>query len=564
MRPTRRLSFFRWLGIGLVADGLAYLLGAAWRGFVRASNAMLRAGGWSELDMQRGFAVTAVRIFGEALLDYGGAVYNAKHPAFGCVGDNSADDTAGLLLWKAAANARSVDPTNHKRSVGTKVYLPIGQYRCTAELAFFPGVLIEGAGDFASVIIFERNSTDKGVTFDVGTTGHTAWSGFGWGGGITDLTLTTKSYLVAGQTCGTLLKVKGVAGFHARNLALLECAARNLHIEDCLNSSFTKILASVSDGDCNVFLGGTSTTIAFRTVWATQCRNGPAWDLTGISVSLTDTCVAESCGTVTPSGAYGVKLNYGTCTISGMHFEDCADHDIYVGYTDYPASGRTTVTITNPTFLTGPTKVANKGGIYLNYCDHATLAGGSISAATYPLRINDTAGHCGEVWVSADFGGGSLVPVLDSDPLLPSVTPGYYRKKLDLYWANHSNRTQSKNKTGIAPAGTAVLVIPVSTSSAPFLRVYAEVYYVTSNGLRTGVKIDIFKEGDSNTDGGAVVTVLGTDSPSGNFAVAGTDFVTTFQAGTVTVTYTCTNISGNNFVEFQVEGLGIAGDLTIT
>lgn len=123
---------------------------------------------------------------------------------------------------------------------------------------------------------------------------------------------------------------------------------------------------------------------------------------------------------------------------------------------------------------------------------------------------------------------------------------------------------QSVAKSGITPAGTAVVDIPTRTNDSSFLRVYVDVFFTSSSDLRALLEITIGREGGSQMDGGAIVRVLSNNS-TGNFQVASGNFVVTFPSASVTrITYTSANPSSNNDATFFVEGLGINGTVTIT
>jgi hypothetical protein len=543
MRPTRRLSFYHHLGLDAVADAIAAVVGFLWRLFVVVANAALRAGGWSELDLARGFAVSVVREFGEALYDYGGSTYNLRHPQFACLGNGVADDTAGMLLAVAKANTHQLTVTTDKSAIGATITAPQGQYRCTSQLAPFPGVMIKGVGMHSSVIIFEMATTTDAVVFDVATAGFTAHGGFGYGGGLRDIKLCAKSYLVNGQTCGIMLRVRQCVFFQAENVAIIGSYGRNLKVDNCISSAFRHCWFSTSNGDCGVWVGGddadvsnSCTTTRFFDCYQTVCA-GVGWKLSGIAIEL-HSCIAES------NGSYGVEIRYGTVTLNAMYCEDNASHDIYVGSVAYPGGARTVVSLVNPILVLGVAK-PGLGGIYADRVDNLTVTGGAISVAPKPFQMT---ANCGEVVISSDFGLGGAVPELTY-----ATGSQNWRAKKNLTWVNHSNRTIFKDKSGVTQTGTAVLTLPTRTGFAPAMRVWFEVYYTLSNDLRAIGYIDVVHDGDSNTDGDKTVSIISNDT-SGNFRVQSSDFTVSFAAaGTIVITYTNSNLAAQtNYIDFQI------------
>lgn len=152
MRPERKRAFYAFLGIGYLADACAAVLGFVWRRYVQFWNAVLgdapgipirTVGGRFVWDPRAG-AISIVRPWGGYFLDYGGAAYHAKHPAFGAVGDNTNDDTTALQLWLNAVVTSSTTK---------KGFLNDGKYKVTNDLTITDlgsnrkyHVILEGAG----------------------------------------------------------------------------------------------------------------------------------------------------------------------------------------------------------------------------------------------------------------------------------------------------------------------------------------------------------------------------------------------------------------------------------
>lgn len=86
-----------------------------------------------------------------AFLDFGGGVFNVRHPDFGAVGDGRADDTRALQLAIDAAG----------REGGT-VWIPGGRYRFTGLLVVPANVQLMGAGNGA--VLFADNSTGNTIS----------------------------------------------------------------------------------------------------------------------------------------------------------------------------------------------------------------------------------------------------------------------------------------------------------------------------------------------------------------------------------------------------------------
>ncbi len=488
--------------------------------------------------------------------DKGCYVIDARHHDFsgGVRWDGVKDDGEALVDAVDFANSLLADPaTSNLRTTGIEVRVPAGPGLCGQPLLPFSGVVIGGSDRFSSLIKFSLPNTYHGIVFDAATTGHTALGGNGYGGGLRNLKLTTVSYLVDGQTCDTMVKFKGIVFPTLENVTLHSGGGRLLHIENCIDGDYRKVWASLNNGDCGIWISGSTTTQKFDNVYQSQCKSGPGWLMSGEALSFYS-CIAESNGITTASGAYGFQLKYGSAAWYSPYCEDNGDHDIYAGSEDYAGSARTTVSIYQPKFVTGATKLSGKGGIYVDYVDHLTISGGDVGSIPKPLTMT---ANTGQVVVDADFGASGKTPELASGDS--------WRSKRNLVWVNQQFVAQSATKAAVTAAGgTAILDIPTTQSLASFLLVYAEVVKADATSLRVLVEIRIGREGEGQTDGGAVVTLLGNDS-TGNFQVAGTDFVTTYPSASVTrVTYTSSNVSGDNIITFQATGLGLAGDLSIT
>lgn len=137
MRQKRRLEFSaRWL-LGWIADGIAAGLGFAWRCYVRLFDTLLIRSGWWPQSLHLGVG-SLVRTWGGVLLDYGGAIYNAKHPAFGAVGDGVTDDTTALTDLIATAGP---------------AFMPKGTYLISSKLLLTTGKKLSGAGNELTTIL---------------------------------------------------------------------------------------------------------------------------------------------------------------------------------------------------------------------------------------------------------------------------------------------------------------------------------------------------------------------------------------------------------------------------
>jgi hypothetical protein len=124
--------------------------------------------------------------------------------------------------------------------------------------------------------------------------------------------------------------------------------------------------------------------------------------------------------------------------------------------------------------------------------------------------------------------------------------------------SNFSVFTQ-RTKTSIAPAGTAVLDIQAGTSIAIVAQVVIDVYLAENAGLQGHFKYDYLTITPNGTVGGTATITTMYDGSTGNFVVAGGDFVVTRpSAGLIRITYTNGNGSGNNNIGFLVSGYGIA------
>lgn len=467
----------------------------------------------------------------------------------GAKGDNSVDDLLAFRDAIAAAQQLRVGAPGGSpfETAHVTIYVPLGVFKLSNQLVIPAWVRFVGASRQATVLSFQMADITKDC---ISVTGDAV--SFGYNGSIEEMSIHSTTNRTA---CRDIINLDYAILYRLDRLTLVGAGRYGLSVSRTINFSAYNVWAT-GNKSAGLWLGAAtsiSTTSQFYGCNFNSTTEGPGAEVTGLGIDFYG-CTFESNGLTTPSAGYGLLQHYGTAGLHGCYFEDNGSHDVYGGYDDYPAAGRTTVYIASPTFITGAHKGAAVGGIYLDYVDNADIRGGSISGIPKPLKMT---ANCGEVNISSDFGPGGLVPELTSG--------AHWRTKTDLTWVNHSNRTQFKDKSAIAQNGTAVLTIPVRATFGAAFRVWFEVYYTPSNDLRAGGYIDIFHDGDGQSDGGASVTILGNDT-AGNFRVQSSDFVVTYPSGSsVVVTYTNSNTAAQtNYVDFQIpQSESVVGDCTI-
>jgi hypothetical protein len=480
--------------------------------------------------------------------------YNAK-------GDGATDDTAAVQAAIRAANAVAGGNTGvGKGQRACIVYFPPGTYLLSGQLNPYPGVTLAGAGIFASVLMFGMSDAIDAIVFDRNAVGYPLadFGGYGYGGALRDLKVTSRDYNSAAGACNRMVKLVGLVEFDMENVYLYQSRGRLLHIEDCISMTLDHVSAHQSKGDYGVWIGtgggSITTTVRAFNLYVDQCENGPNVSVGGLSCDFYG-LISESAGAPTfPAGAYGIEIRSGRVGLYSPYFEDNADNDVHVG-SDVVA-GVTAVVVSNIMALNAVgTKRAGTGGIYLDNVASSEIIGGDLSPVQKPLRMTP---NCGRVMAS--FYAPGKVPELTSG--------AHWRTKLDFNYMTGANRNlqtvQRLEKNGIAPAGTAVLTIPVDPSGKPsYVQVYARVQFDAGANLQATARIDASHESDGFADGGGVVQIIHNNT-AGNFVVAAGNFVVTFGANSIIITYTCANLAGQtNTIAFDVIGVGVMGDISL-
>jgi hypothetical protein len=480
------------------------------------------------------------------------SVFNVKD--YGATGDGLTNDTVAVRKAIAAANASVGREGGFKSQVGAILYIPRGTYRLTEQLTPYPGVSMVGEGLWNTVLLFALPSTKHAIVWDGAMAGYPAYQGHGWGGTMRDIKVTTVDFSDVNASCDTMVRIIGMIDFSLCRVMLAQSRGRLLHLENVISVTLDHVSLQQCKGDAGLWIGSAgsiSTTVRGFGVYVSQCERGPNVDVGGLSIDFFG-LISESAGAKgTQAGSYGVRIRSGRCALYSPYFEDNADHDVYVG-SDVVA-GVTSVIIDNPTIMSGPNKVALKGGVYLDKVSYASIRGGDYSAVSRPLQMTV---NCAQV-------DASYYPRVGKPPLLTSGA--HWRTKADLNYTTGPDRSelpQTLTKDVIAPGRTATLTIPLLPASSAFLSVYARVQFLASGDRQALVKIDAAHHSDGFVDGGAIVTVLRANN-GGNFLVSPGDFVTTFTPTSVRITYTSSNPATNNAIQFWADGVGIGGDISI-
>lgn len=401
-------------------------------------------------------------------------VFNVRD--FGAVGNGTVDDGAALQAAIAAANATVLLEGSPavRDAIGAVVYFPPGKYKTTLGLNPFPGVSIVGSGLWSTSIQFSRGLTADGIVWDRSATGYATYQGFGWGGALRDIKITTDNYKIAGASVGRMVSVKGVVSFSIDRVLLTRAAGRLLHIENVIALSMYQVTLLTNDGDCGYFIGtnggSVSTTVRAYQVYQSGCSGGPGADVWGLSIDFFG-CTWES------NAVYGLRARNGTISLYSPYFEDNADADAWMGS---DAVGVTAVTIVNPTLLVSASKIAGKGGIKLDRCSQANILGGDLSASAQPVEMT---ANCGQVVCTAYLGAQS-----------PTLAAGAPWNTIPSSAAVQSDNFKSTSGSTSCPSGVATQLFNATTTTSGISQLH--VYNNTGSGL--SALADVYADSNGN------------------------------------------------------------------
>lgn len=168
MRPKRSRLFLLWLVIGLLADGVAAVLGFVYRAYmalVHASDGLLLHSGWWPQSLHLG-TVSIIRDWGGRMLDYGGAHYSLEHPAFGGIGNNTFNNAAAL---QSLFDKLETD--------GGCGFIPAKPFKIKGPVTANGKFDMKGAGPKSAIIVDMRDEDDlpdttvDAVTLNTGSVG---------------------------------------------------------------------------------------------------------------------------------------------------------------------------------------------------------------------------------------------------------------------------------------------------------------------------------------------------------------------------------------------------------
>jgi hypothetical protein len=479
------------------------------------------------------------------------AVFNVKD--FGAAGNGATDDSRAVQQAISAANAVAGERLAIRSSAAATVYFPPGSYLLSETLTPFPGVTLVGAGIWSTALVFGMPASHDGIVFTRTVPGYDRYQGFGWGGGIRDLKVTSADWNDPQRSCRNMVHVIGLVDFAMDRVMLTEGRGRLLNLDSVVSVTLSHISLQRNHGDCAAWIGSAgsvATTVRAFHVYQSQCRGGPGFDVGGLSLDFYG-LIAESNGIGgRKEGSHGIRVRFGKVGLYSPYFEDNEDHDMCIGTEQHATL--TSVIITNPTIQVSGTKLPAAGGVYLDHVAHATLQGGDLSACGRPVQLTP---NCGHADLSYHAPG--------KPPLLTNGAHWRTNPGIVLRGSNtNALPVQTLTKGGIGRGETVTFSIPAISGEPAFLRVHVEVTFEPSANLRATARIDISKDGDGIADGAGTVTMIANRS-AGNFVVRGDNFAVSFTRETVLVRYACTNEGGANQVRFFVEGVGIGGDVSL-
>jgi hypothetical protein len=479
------------------------------------------------------------------------AVFNVRD--FGATGNGEADDTRAVLQAIDAANSVAGERLAIRSSAAATVYFPPGSYLLKDTLAPFPGVTLVGSGIWASALVFAMPATRDGIVFSRTVPGFDRYQGFGWGGGIRDLKVTSADWNDLHRSCNHMVNVVGLADFAMDRVMLAEGRGRLLNLQSVVSITLNHVSLQRNHGDCGMWIGSdgsAATTVRAFHVYQSQCRNGPGFNVGGLSLDFYG-LIAESNGIEGKTeGSYGVQVRFGKVGLYSPYFEDNTDHDMCIGSEAHETV--TSVVITNPTVLVSGSKIPTAGGVYLDHVAHATILGGDLSACGRPVQLTV---NCAQADLSYHAPG--------KPPLVTNGTHWRANPSISLRGSSGTSHSmQSLTKNGVEPGQIVTFFVPTVTGDPGFLRVYVEVTFEASANLRATARIDVSKDGDGIADGAGIVAMI-LNRSAGNFVVRGEDFTVAFTRDSILVRYTCRNGGATSQVRFFVEGFGIGGDVSL-
>lgn len=291
---------------------------------------------------------------GPAAPDPARMVFNVRD--YGAKGDGTTDDTVAFQCAIAAAGRQVTGNASQTADsgMGGVVFVPQGIYCIRSMLMVPQGVGIRGEGMHTSQILFFLRANQDGLV----------WSSseappnppFGVGGFLEDIDIKANSY-ADGDTARNLVVLLHWSDFAFNRVRIIGASQYNLCIQDSLNISAFHLL-SWSAQLSNLWVGSLPVTVT------TSCRfvgcyfhasvQGPGADVAGLAIAF-DGCVFEGSGSAYTEAsqtgdAPGLRVRYGTVTLTAPYFEGNFSWDLVAGTEDSASSTQypVSVAVLNP------------------------------------------------------------------------------------------------------------------------------------------------------------------------------------------------------------------------